>query len=103
MGNNSISTDVYVFYERGEEARIQDKIVEDEMNSFGAESLFTGYFFPTNQRDHIFEVPGIVDQLMCLQMAARLSKALQQTVSVSTRYEDTDLGKSTGGRDWRLP
>lgn len=99
MSTTSDLTNFYVCY-YGADLKL-DTIVHEELVKCGAEWVNSGTFLSTGQRDHVYAVHGRFDQFMCHWLADRLSGLLNQAVLVTTRFEDTDLGKSMGGIDWR--
>ena len=92
MSEHQKATDIYICF-RSYNAAQQDAAVETVMSRYNAECVNVGTFFVTGQRSNTYEVPGVVDQLMCLRLEAELSRVLGQAVTVTTRFEETDVGR----------
>jgi hypothetical protein len=90
------STLVYSLFDHRDAAQ-QDEIVMSVMRLYQARRVNAGTFLATNQRDNTFELPGFVDQILCRQLETELTKKLGQPVKVTTRFEDTDVGKMLHG------
>ncbi|SFC22447.1 hypothetical protein SAMN05428997_10521 [Bosea sp. CRIB-10] len=97
MSKSNSSTEIYVQYERRQTVEQDDAKIESEMKKYRGQCVNSGTFLATGQRDHAFVVPGIFDELMCRKLEGDLSQALGIPVLVTTRYEDTDLGRLLSG------